>query len=63
MNRTQLLLALAIAVVVGLGLAFLASAGGLRGAGDRFRDTSAALKRMYRERAPHHQILAPPPTA
>jgi hypothetical protein len=60
-TRTQFALAILVAVVLALGLGWLIRHGGFEYAGERFRDTAAALKRMYRERtgsgAPRQQPL------
>jgi hypothetical protein len=62
-TRTQVALALLLAAVVGFGLGWLARGGGFDYAADRFRDSAAALKRMYRQRSepntPRQQVLAP----
>ncbi|GEJ59028.1 hypothetical protein [Anaeromyxobacter diazotrophicus] len=64
MTRTQFLLALLLAAVLGFGVAIVAR-GGWLAAGDRLRDTAAALKKMYRERpsppAQRQQLIAPAP--
>lgn len=65
MTRTQFLLALLLAAVLGFGVAVVVRGGRLQAAGERFRDTAAALKKMYRERpspgAPRQQLVATPP--
>lgn len=50
MSRRQILLALLVAVVLGLGAALLLSPVDLHSPAERFRDTAAALKKIYRER-------------
>ncbi|HEX8908637.1 MAG TPA: hypothetical protein VF805_05510 [Anaeromyxobacteraceae bacterium] len=50
MTRRQILLALLVAVVLGLGMALLLSPADFHSPTERFRDTAAALKKLYRER-------------
>ncbi len=50
MTRRQILLALLVAVVLGLGMALLLSPVDFHSSSERFRDTAAALKKLYRER-------------
>jgi hypothetical protein len=63
-TRIQFFLALMLAAVVGFGLGFLVRGGELHSAAERFRDTAAALKKIYQERVgtgtPHQQVLARP---
>ncbi len=57
MTRRQILLALLVAVVLGVGMALLLSPVDLHSPSERFRDTAAALKKLYRERlvSPHQR--------